>query len=77
MMIFRHSSAVGKLLSPMQALTSASLPLVLYSMLPKKVKLSTSSTVTIFTFRTLLFPLWISRPKRVEVSATVLVFSCI
>ena len=62
-------------------------PPVLSTMLPRYVKLSTSCSaspssimrvsVTVLTFRTLLIPLWILRPKRAETSATTLVFSCI
>ena len=58
------------------------------TMIPRQVKLVTSSnlsppsvmvivlTAALF-LRTLLLPLWVFRPRRAELSATVLVFSCI
>ncbi len=72
---------------PILAFTSALVPPCLLMMLPMYVKSSTSSSgfsfstmgdvLVVLTFRTLLFPLWMLRPRWVEFSTTMLVFSCI
>ena len=72
---------------PIRTLTSASVPPFLSTILPRYVKLSTSSKATSsskmgavlvgFIFSILLFPQWMLSPSLLEFSATMLVFSCI
>ena len=72
---------------PIRTLTSASVRPFLSTILPRYVKLSTSSKATSsskmgavlaeFIFSILLFPLWMLSPSLLEFFATMLVFSCI
>ena len=63
---------------------SASVPPSFSTMLPRYGKLSSALlssmmgvSLTAMTFRILLLPLWMLRPKCAEMSTTVLFFSCI
>ncbi|CAH8654476.1 unnamed protein product [Schistosoma rodhaini] len=72
---------------PIRALTSASDPPCSSMMLPRYVKVSTSSKASpssviglvhiVLYRRVLLFPLFILRPTAAEAAATLVVFSCI